>query len=455
MFSSTDSIVAVATPSGRAGLGIVRLSGPAAHPIALSLIARHTPLDDRRATLARLRTGDGVLDHVVVTLFAKPHSYTTEDVVEISAHGSPLVLQQIVRSSIALGARLARPGEFTLRAFINGRIDLTQAEAVADLIDAVTPRQARAASAQLEGTLASRLRVLDASLFDLVARLEASLDFPDEGYHFLHAADVLSELERLAAAVDDLLGDSREGQLVRDGARAVIAGRPNVGKSSIFNYLTRSERAIVTPVPGTTRDVLVEAIDLNGVALTLVDTAGIREATDVIEREGVRRAGDAARAADLLILVLDLSEPLQADDFALLEQTRHQCRVLAANKCDLRPAWDPAAIVGESAPWCAVSGATGEGVPALLERLASGLGASSEVTDAPRVTNERHVQLLRRCAGSLRRAVRESARLGPGAPEELLLFELAGARAALEEVAGMRTPEDVLERIFARFCIGK
>ena len=455
MFSSSDTIVAVATPGGRAGLGIVRLSGPAAHRIALTLIGRDTPLDDRRATLARLRAADEVFDHTIVTYFAQPHSYTTEDIVEISAHGSPLVLQQIVRSAMALGARLARPGEFTFRAFINGRIDLTQAEAVADLIEAVTPRQARAASAQLDGSLGLRLRALDAVLFDLAARLEASLDFPDEGYHFLQPSEVLSELERLRTDVDDLLSDSSEGLLVRDGVRVVIAGRTNVGKSSIFNHLTRSERAIVTALPGTTRDVLVEAIDLNGVPVTLVDTAGVREAADEIEREGVRRAADAARSADLLMLVLDLSEPLQAEDLALIEQTRHQRRILAANKCDRHPAWDPAAIVGESIPWCVLSIRTGQGVSTLLEIVAAALGASFETTDAPRVTNERHIQLLRRCAASLQRAVDESARLGAGAPEELLLFELAGARAALDEIAGTRTPEDVLERIFARFCIGK
>ena len=455
MFSSSDTIVAVATPGGRAGLGVVRLSGPAAHGIARTLIARDRPLEDRRATLGRIRTNDDeVVDQAVVTYFAHPHSYTTEDLVEISAHGSPLVLQQIVRSATALGARLARPGEFTFRAFINGRIDLTQAEAVADLIEAVTPRQAWAASAQLEGTLGSRLREIDAALFDLAARLEASLDFPDEGYHFVAPGGALAEIQRISKEVEELLKDSRTGLLMRDGLRVVITGRPNVGKSSLFNCLTRSDRAIVTSLPGTTRDVLIEAIDLNGIPVTLIDTAGVREAGDEIEQEGVRRATDASRDADLVMLVLDVSRPLQPEDAALLERTTRQRRVVVMNKCDLPRAWDPASV-GESDPWCAVSSLTGQGTATLLELVARTAGASLETTDTPRLTNERHVQLLRRCAVALQRGADEVARLGPGAPEELVLFELSDARASLDEIAGTRTPEDVLERIFARFCIGK
>jgi tRNA modification GTPase len=455
MFSSTDTIVAVATPSGRAGLGVVRLSGPAAHRIACALLARDQPLQARHATVARLRLGDAVLDHVVVTLFAQPHSYTTEDLVEISAHGSPVVLQQILQAAIAYGARLARPGEFTFRAFVNGRIDLTQAEAVADLIEAVTPRQARAASAQLDGSLATGLRSLDAALFDLIARLEASLDFPDEGYHFIEPGNVLSELERIRIEVDRLLTGAHEGKLIRDGVRVVIQGRPNVGKSSLFNYLTRSERAIVTPHPGTTRDVLVESIDLNGIPVTLVDTAGLRDSVDAIEREGVRRATDAASTADLLLLVLDRSAPLEGDDCALLIGGNNRNRVVVANKCDCAEAWQASVVLRDEPHWCEISSLSGEGYSRLLELVTLVLGASSQPADAPRVTNERHIQLLQRCSASLTRAVDESRRCGERAPEELLLFELTEARSALEELAGVRTSEDVLARIFERFCIGK
>jgi tRNA modification GTPase len=455
MFSTSDTIVAVATPGGRAGLGIVRLSGPAAHRVACALIGREEPLTARHATVARLRFGDGVLDHVVVTYFAQPHSYTTEDLVELSAHGSPIVLQHIVQSSIALGARLARPGEFTFRAFVNGRIDLTQAEAVADLIEAVTPRQARAASAQLDGNLAAGLQSFDRALFDLVARLEASLDFPEEGYHFIEPGGLLSELERIRGDVDELLAGARQGQLVRDGVRVVIAGRPNVGKSSLFNHLTRADRAIVAPQAGTTRDLIIESIDLNGIPVTLVDTAGLRRAVDEIEHEGVRRATNAVTTADLLLVVLDVSTPLEADDHDLLEKSGGRLRAIAVNKCDCARAWEPSAIVGGAGGWCEISSLTGEGCGRLLEIVASTLGASPDTTDLPRVSNERHIALLRRCSAALGRAVEESRRLGPHAPEELLLVELNDARNALEEIAGARTTDDVLARIFERFCVGK
>ena len=455
MYSTSDTIVAIATPAGRAGLGIVRLSGPESHRIACAMIGRQEPLAPRHATVARLRAAGGMRDHVVVTVFAQPHAYTTEDLVEIGAHGSPVVLQHIVRSSVGLGARLARPGEFTFRAFINGRIDLTQAEAVADLIDAVTPRQARAASDQLDGVLASAIRRLDAKLFDLAARLEASLDFPDEGYHFVAPEGVQDELQRIKRDVDDLLADARQGQLVRDGVRVVIAGRPNVGKSSLFNRLLGSERAIVAAGPGTTRDVLVEAIDVNGVPVTLVDTAGVGDPADDVEREGMRRAIDAAGTADLLLIVLDLATPLTPEDRELLTRTAGRRRAVAANKRDRARGWDPAETLGTLVPWREVSCVTGDGVADVVALIADTIGASLETTDSPRVTNERHADLLRRCSESLARAINQSTRDGRDAPEELLLFEMSEATAALEEVAGARTREDVLERIFERFCIGK
>jgi len=454
MFSSTDTIVALATPGGRSGLGVVRLSGSTAKSIACELIGR-TSLNPREATLARLTLDGALVDHVIVTFFAHPNSYTTEDLVEISAHGSPVVLQQIVAAAINRGARLARPGEFTFRAFVNGRIDLTQAEAVADLIDAVTPRQARAASAQLDGALAAGLRSLDAALFDLVARLEASLDFPDEGYHFVESATLGNELARQKQQVDDLLYGSGDGQLIRDGVRVVIQGRPNVGKSSLFNYLTRSDRAIVTEVAGTTRDLLVESIDLNGIPVTLVDTAGVREPRDGIEQEGIRRANAAGESADVVLVVLDRSVPLEAHDQRLLQQTDRRRRVIAANKCDVPAAWQASTALPGHGVVCEVSSLSGDGCNTLLISLAEAIGCSSEFRDTPRVTNERHIHLLHKCSASLGRALEESRRLGSRAPEELLLFELGEARAALEEIVGPRTADDVLALIFDRFCIGK
>ena len=452
MFSTSDTIVAVATPMGRGGLGVVRLSGPAAHDIARALVRRDAALCPRHATLARL-DGAAITDEVVVTYFPRPRSYTTEDVVEIAAHGSPVVLRQIVRAAVERGARLARPGEFTFRAFIHGRIDLTQAEAVADLIDAMTPGQARAASAQLDGRLATRLRQIDGALFDLIARLEASLDFPDEGYHFVEPGRLSAELERIRGDVALLLAPAEHGRLIRDGARVVLLGRPNTGKSSLFNVLCRAERAIVTEVPGTTRDVIAEAIDLDGVPVTVVDTAGVREVTDEVEREGVRRASMAAATADLVLTVLDLSVPLTEADRDLLDETAGRRRLVVANKCDCDRAWNPDTLGAGAC--CVVSALDGEGIPALTAGIAERLGARGDTAESPAVTNERHIDLLRRCEAALERAAASLARLGAGAPEEIVLVDLNEAREALDTIAGRRTSDDVLARIFDRFCIGK
>ena len=446
MFASDDTIVAVATPQGRGGIGVVRISGPASRRIAGAILDRAEPLEPRRATQSHVR---GV-DQVIATLFAAPHSYTAEDVVEIAAHGSPVVLRTIVAAAMAAGARLAEPGEFTLRAFLNGRIDLVQSEAVADLIDAATPLQARTAFDQLEGTLTRRIGEIDASLFDLIARLEASLDFPDEGYHFIEPAQLRSSLAGVIDAVDRLLGDARRGRAVREGAHVAIAGRPNVGKSSIFNMLAGSERAIVTGVAGTTRDLVTERVDVGGVPVTLVDTAGIRETVDVVEREGVDRARQAAAVASVLVVVLDQSEPLCGGDRALLEGTASRPRVVVRNKHDLPPAWADGEAVGS----VAVSARTGENAGALRGAIARLLTGGEELRDAPAISNARHIALLDRARAHLQQAA-SAASADEAAPEEFLLTDLQHARAAFEEITGARTSEDLLHHIFERFCIGK
>ncbi len=322
MFSPDDTIVAIATPPGRGGLGVVRISGADAAAVAAQLLSRRAPLEPRYATFTRLRqaattaagdsgpAGAGIGDEVVATSFPAPHSYTGQHVIEISAHGSPVVLESIVRRAMEAGARLARPGEFTLRAFLNGRRDLVQAEAVADLIEAATPLQARVAFDQLEGTLTRRIAAIDAELFDLIARLEASLDFPDEGYHFIAPAEIADRCGVIVNGLTALLADGRRGRLIREGATVVILGRPNVGKSSLFNVLAGADRAIVTEIPGTTRDLITERVDVGGIPLTLVDTAGARATTDIIEREGVARGAIAQQVAGLVLLVLDGSQPL-------------------------------------------------------------------------------------------------------------------------------------------------
>jgi tRNA modification GTPase len=449
MYSTADTIVAIATPSGRGGIGVVRVSGPAAAEIASGLLRLDAPLQPRHATFARAHA-----DQVVATYFPAPHSYTGEHVVELSAHGSPVVLRQIVEQAMALGARLAEPGEFTLRAFLNSRIDLVQAEAVADLIDAVTPLQARAAFDQLEGTLTERIGEIDAELFDLIAKLEASLDFPDEGYHFVEAGDAGAALGSIEQKLATLLCEAKRGRLIREGARVAIAGKPNVGKSSLFNALLRAGRAIVTPTPGTTRDLVTEAADVDGLRLELVDTAGVRDTTDDVEAEGVARARRAWTTADLVLVVLDVSQPLTDADMNVLRETSDTPRLIVANKADLPAVWRDADV---AVPVVTVSSKTGDGLDTLRGDIRRALEGANPATarDTAAVTNVRHAALLERAHVALRRA--HEAVEAPGGPvaEEFVLTDLQDARAALEEVTGKRTSEDLLRHIFSRFCIGK
>lgn len=389
-------------------------------------------------------------DQVVVTLFPKPHSYTGEDVVEISAHGSPVVLQAIVQAAMSAGARLAEPGEFTLRAFLNGKLDLVQAEAVADLIDAVTPLQARAAFDQLEGTLTARIRDIDSALFDLMARMEASLDFPDEGYHFVQREAARTELSAIRSRIETLLGDAARGRLVREGAQIAILGTPNVGKSSLFNALVNANRAIVTAIPGTTRDVLTERADIRGISVSLVDTAGIRESTDLVEREGVSRARQAAEVADLALIVLDRSRPLGDQDRALLD-TPARGRLVVVNKIDLAAAWPAQATTADAIE---VSVKTGAGMDRLVDGMAAVLGASESLRDQPGVSNVRHIALLQAADAALSRGA-DALSASQSVSEEFVLADLQEASAALQEITGQRTTDDLLAHIFARFCIGK
>jgi tRNA modification GTPase len=462
MFSPDDTIAAIATPPGRGGLGIVRISGPGSQSIARAMLDREGPLVPRYATLARVR---GV-DEVIATLFVAPHSYTGQDVVEISAHGSPVVLRTIVDAALREGARLAQPGEFTLRAYLNARLDLVQAEAVGDLIDAATPLQARTAFDQLEGTLTRRIADIDAALFDVVARLEASLDFPDEGYHFIEPQDIEASVRGVVGQIDRLLADSRRGRTVREGAQVVIAGRPNVGKSSVFNYLAGHDRAIVTTVPGTTRDLVSERVDIDGLAITLVDTAGVRDTADLVEREGVERARRAATVATLIVVVLDQSEALRDDDWEVLEATRSRPRVIVRNKADLSASWEESELTGAVAvslsvgdAWSgegsvAVSAATGHGMERLRRAIVESLTSREELRDPPAISNARHIALLENARTHLARAAAAAA-VGVGTPEEFLLTDLQQARALLEEITGRRTTDDLLQHIFDRFCIGK
>ncbi len=457
MFSTSDTIVAIATPAGRGALGVVRLSGPDAHPLALSLLGRTKPLRPRHAEFARIVDREAAaaaartVDQVLVTWFAGPHSFTGEDVVEICGHGSPVLLQRIVALALAAGARLGEPGEFTLRAHLNGRLDLIQAEAVADLVDAVTPLQARVAMDQLEGTLTTAIGAIDAALFDLAARLEASLDFPDEGFHFVTRDEAASEMAAVVAALDRLIADGRRGRLVREGATVVIAGRPNAGKSSLFNALVGASRAIVTDVPGTTRDLLTERVDLDGLAVTLVDTAGLGEPGDAIEAEGIRRAREAMGVAGLSVVVIDGSAPLAAADLAWVGAATGPV-VPAISKVDLPRVWESSSLGDLAADSVEVSAVTGRGLDDLRRAIVLALTTREVSRDTPAMSNIRHLEL----AASARASVASVAEaLAAGATEELVLAELGTARRALEEITGRRTAEDLLRHVFSRFCVGK
>lgn len=459
MFSTADTIVAVATPPGRGGLGVVRLSGSAAMRVAMDLCGHSIAFEPRRATFARLSATAGepgctLGDEVVVTAFPGPASYTGEDVVEISAHGSPVVLAAILRSAVRFGARLAEPGEFSLRAFLNGKRDLVQAEAVADLIESVTPLQARVAFDQLEGTLTGAIATIEAGLFDLSARLEASLDFPEEGYHFIEAREVASALDVVARELDRLLADAGRGRLVREGATVTIAGAPNVGKSSLFNALLNANRAIVTAVPGTTRDLLTERADIGGLPLALVDTAGIRETEDEVEREGVHRAQGSLRVSDLVLVVLDRSRALGEEDMRVVEATSGRPRVVVVNKIDLPSAW-PEPTPSWLADAVQVSVRGGAGLDDLAARIARALSGSASLRDAPIVTNLRHITLLEGARTAVTRARRSLDGPTGSVPEEFLLADLQEALGQLQEVTGRRTSDDLLRHIFERFCIGK
>ncbi len=383
---------------------------------------------------------------MIVTYFPAPASYTGDDVVEISAHGSPVILQAIVSAAIAGGARLAEPGEFTLRAFINGRMDLLQAEAVADLIESVTPLQARAAFDQLNGTLTREIGAIDAALFDLIARLEASVDFPDEGYHFIEPGSVATAIDGVLMRIEALLASARTGRVVREGLQVAIVGEPNVGKSSLFNALVGTARAIVTEVPGTTRDLVSETIDLEGLRVTLVDTAGVRETVDVVESEGVARSRQAAQTADLTLLVADQSRPWSDRPLDIFGLANIKRLLLVASKADLPAAWQRDDAIRVAAP-------IGLGLERLRQQILWTLDVDL-LADRPGLTNVRHIALVERAQASLIRARRAASEQQP-APEEFLLADLQEARAALEEVTGKRTSDELLQHIFSRFCIGK
>ena len=445
-----DTVVAVSTPPGRGGIGIVRLSGPQALEISEQLVRRPgaAPAPVRRPLLGSLLDDAGhVVDEVLVTLFCAPKSYTAEDVVEISCHGSPAILAFAVERAVSLGARLAEPGEFTRRAFLNGRIDLAQAEAIRDLIDAATIYQARVALQQARGALSNRLAPVKQQLCDLIALLEAGIDFAEDDIDVASADQLLERLEDIQSQVQRLVESYRYGKVVRGGLTLAILGRPNVGKSSLFNRLLERERAIVTPQPGTTRDSVSEVGSIQGIPIQFIDTAGIRPTTDVAEVQGVERSYQALADADLVLVVIDLSQPLDETDKQLLAEARERGKSLVVgNKVDL-PSRNNSAID------LRVSAVTGVGMEALRKSIHDTvLPASSVEEEAGWITNLRHESLLRESLGSLHQA-REAVE--NGIPHEMLLLDLYAALQSFDQITGATTVDDILANIFSRFCIGK
>ena len=443
--STTDTIVAIATAAGAGGVGIVRLSGPKSRDIATTICGK--PLQARVAHHVDFCDADGeTLDDGIVLSFPAPHSFTGEDVVELQAHGSPVVLRQLVARAVALGARHARAGEFSERAFLNGKFDLAQAEAIADLIAAADTRAARAARRALDGAFSQRVEAIAAVLLRLRVHIEAAIDFVDEPIDTLGGAQLRSGIEQALEQLGALLADAERGRKLRDGLHAVIVGPPNAGKSSLLNALAGSDRAIVTDVAGTTRDTLRETIHIDGLELTLVDTAGLREGGDAIEREGMRRARDELQRADLAIVVVDASRPEEAQTFVEAATAGVPLQLRVHNKSDLlgRVPDDDDSIVH-------VSARDGQGIDALRRRLCE-LAFGEAGTGAGEFTaRARHVDALLRAQARVEHAKREMHH----EHLELAAEELRLAHDALGEITGTISPDELLGHVFATFCIGK
>jgi tRNA modification GTPase len=510
-----DTIVAVATPPGRGGIGVVRLSGPEARAITAPMMKLRHALEPGRAVFGELMdpdAGNGRIDEIVVTFFQKPHSYTMDDIVEISAHGSPVVLRHIVEMAIARGARLAEPGEFTMRAFLNGRIDLTQAEAVRDLIESQTLHQAKVAAQQLDGALSHRIAPIKQKLVELIALLEAGIDFADDDVPVAPSTQILGGIAAVRAPLEKLAESFAYGKLVHEGLTLAIVGRPNVGKSSLFNCLVERERAIVTATPGTTRDLVSETVSIGGIPVRLVDTAGIRRALDEAENLGVNKSREALADADLVLLVLDVSQPHSPEDDDLLKQVKTRRAILVENKIDMlvpavfvapgslgSPASPVLACRGDSGPagpaetgnedvqkavitrqaadrepetkgeepetrnqkretrdglaCIRTSALTGEGIPGLRAAILSQTGGDlAQQQESGFLTNARHQGLVR---DSLKALVSAVTAIEQCVPHEMLLLDLYNALRPLDEIAGATTADDILNLIFGSFCIGK
>ena len=494
--SVDDTICAIATPVGEGGIGIVRISGAHAVDIAAHVVrprnqqplqqleSHRLYLSDVLSPESPLPPGEGqgegpAIDEALVVVMRKPHSYTGEDVVEIQTHGGAWILQATCHGLIRHGGRMAQPGEFTKRAFLNGRLDLTQAEAVLDTIQATTSRSLQAAQSLLRGSLSKEVDALRERLIRVLAHVEAGMDFAEEDITFIQAAEVHQALTDTQRAVDQLIASYEEGRIIREGIKVAIIGRPNVGKSSLLNALLKLDRAIVSDQPGTTRDVIDESMNVRGIPLRLLDTAGLRQTQDRIEGEGIRRTEDAIAEADVLLLVLDGAEGITDEDRAVFETYGSQRHLLVMNKMDLpesqtfsplplgevqgegpaslSPSWEKARVrgkgEGEAPEFVKVSAKTGEGLDHLTSVIQSVcLKEGLEATPSVLVTRLRHKAGLEQAHRSLEEAMRSLERKESG---ECVALDIRAALDALGEITGAVSTEDILDRIFQDFCIGK
>jgi tRNA modification GTPase len=460
--AGTDTIAAVSTPPGRGGIGIVRLSGTDATAIVTELVRLRHPLEHGRPQLVDVldrETGQPAardaarIDEALVTWFRAPNSYTAEDVVEIAAHGSPVVMELLLRGALGRGARLAEPGEFTQRAFLAGRLDLTQAEAVRDLIEAQTLTQARQAATQMGGALSRRVAPVKTALVELIALLEAGIDFAEDDIDVAAKSEIGRRIDELLPPLTALAASFARGRIVHDGLTLAIVGRPNAGKSSLFNRLVERERAIVTATPGTTRDLVTERVSLDGIPLELVDTAGLREGLEEAEQLGIARSREALADAALVLVVLDATQALNEEEHKLLRAVKGRPALVIHNKCDLaEPVGldEPSTVSGGRIP-LRISALTGEGIGALRERIVA-LATGGAAAEPGMLTSLRHHQAIGTALSALGDATVANA---GGIPHEMILLDLYRGLWALDSLTGQTTSDDILNLIFSTFCIGK
>jgi len=454
--SDEETIVAISTPPGRSGIGIIRISGKNSRTAVDRFFKPHGNLSDLRPRVAVVGTWNDAsgeqIDEVVMTWFSAPRSYTGEDVVEISAHGNPLILRRILETTRLVGARLAIAGEFTLRAVTNGKLDLVQAEGIREFVEAQTEQQARIALRQLNGSLSKQIRPIKNNLIDVIAQLEAGIDFADDDVDVPNNDSLIARIRQAQGRLENLRGTFDYGRMLSNGLRVAILGKPNVGKSSLFNCLLRSNRAIVSGIPGTTRDVITETINLDGMPVNLADTAGMRDTSDEVEGLGVNRTLETMSEADVALIVLDGSQGFDEQDRRALQQATQRPHILVINKSDLPTKIELQTVVNGAKRVC-VSAQTGEGIKELQGVLRTFLlSRPADVADDLVLTSARQHEAVTSACNALRDA--EKA-LADEIPHEMALLDLYRALGALDELTGEVLTDDILERIFSTFCVGK